>query len=92
MAANAERIHKMVSDDTIVIPGHGAVSKKSEVKEFADMLFGSLDIFTKQIKAGKTVEQMQADKPFSAYDDKSGKGFMKPEAWIAMNYAGMKKA
>ncbi len=92
MAENAHKIVKMVADDTIVIPGHGPVSKKSEVKEFADMLSGSLDIFTQQIKAGKTLEQMQADKPFAAYDEKWGKGFIKPEAWIALNYAGMKKA
>ena len=91
MAANAERILKMVEDSTIIVPGHGPVGKKSDVKEYADMLAGSLDIFTKQIKAGKTVDQMQADKPFKAYDEKWGKGFMKPESWIAMNYAGMKK-
>ena len=92
MAGNAHKIAKMVSDDTIIIPGHGAVAKKGDVTEFADMLSGCLDIFKKQLAAGKTVEQMQADKPFAQYDEKWGKGFMKPEAWIAMNYAGMKKA
>ena len=91
MAANAERILKMVDDNTIIVPGHGAVAKKADVKEFADMLAGSLDIFTKQIKAGKTLEQLQADKPCKAYDEKWGKGFMKPEAWIALNFSGMKK-
>ncbi len=92
MAANAERIYKMVDNNTIVVPGHGPVEKKADVKDFADMLSGSLDIFTKQIKDGKTLAQMQADKPFAAYDAKWGGGFMKPEAWIAMNYSGMKKA
>ena len=92
MAGNAERILKMVDDSTIIIPGHGAIAKKSDVKDFADMLSGSLDIFSKNIKAGKTLEQMQADQPFKAYDDKWGKGFIKPEAWIALNYAGMKQA
>jgi glyoxylase-like metal-dependent hydrolase (beta-lactamase superfamily II) len=92
MASNAERIYKMVGDDTIVVPGHGPVGKKSDVKDFADMLSACQDIFEKQMKAGKTVEQVQADKPFSAYDAKWGTGFMKPEAWIAMNYAGMKKS
>ncbi len=92
MAANAEHIHKAVADDTIIIPGHGPVEKRSDVKEFADMLSGSLEIFQKQIAAGKTLEQLQAEKPFAQYDAKWGGGFMKPEAWIAMNYAGMKKA
>jgi len=92
MAANAEHILKMVDNDTIIVPGHGAIAKKSDVKEFGDMLAGSLDIFNQQIKAGKTLDQLQADKPFKAYDDKWGKGFMKPEAWIALNYGGMKKS
>jgi len=92
MAENAHKIVKMVADDTIIIPGHGPVGKKGSVKEFADMLSGCLDIFKKQLAEGKTLEQMQADKPFAQYDVKWGGGFMKPQPWIAMNYAGMKKA
>jgi len=91
MAANAERILKMVDDDTIIIPGHGPVAKKSDVKDFADMLSGSLEIFTTQIKAGKTLAQIQADKPFKVYDEKWGKMMIKPDQWIALNYSGMAK-
>jgi glyoxylase-like metal-dependent hydrolase (beta-lactamase superfamily II) len=92
MAHNATSILTMVHDDTVIIPGHGPVAKKSDVQEFADMLNGSLEIFTKEIKAGKTLDQLQAEKPCKAYDDKWGRGFMKPEAWIALNYSGMKSA
>ena len=91
MTANAERILKMVDDDTIIIPGHGPVAKKSDVKDFADMLSGSLEIFTTQIKAGKTLAQIQADKPFKVYDEKWGKMMIKPDQWIALNYSGMAK-
>jgi glyoxylase-like metal-dependent hydrolase (beta-lactamase superfamily II) len=91
MAANAERILKMVDDDTIIIPGHGPIAKKGDVKEFADMLSGSLEIFTAQIKAGKSLAQIQADKPFKVYDEKWGKMMIKPDQWIALNYSGMTK-
>jgi glyoxylase-like metal-dependent hydrolase (beta-lactamase superfamily II) len=91
MAANAERILKMVDDDTIIIPGHGPVAKKSDVKEFAGMLSGSLEIFTAQIKAGKSLAQIQAEKPFKVYDEKWGKMMIKPDQWIALNYSGMTK-
>jgi glyoxylase-like metal-dependent hydrolase (beta-lactamase superfamily II) len=91
MAANAERILKMVDDNTIIIPGHGPVAQKSDVKEFADMLSGSLEIFTAQIKAGKSLAQIQADKPFKVYDEKWGKMMIKPDQWIALNYSGMTK-
>ena len=89
MAANAERILKMVDDDTIIVPGHGPVAKKTDVNEFADMLSGSLDIFTTQIKAGKTLAQLQTNKPFKAFDGKWGKMMITPDQWIAMNYSGM---
>ena len=92
MTANAERIVKMVADDTIIVPGHGPVIKKADVKEFHDMLNASLGIFQQAIAQGKTQEQLAADKPFAAYEDKWGKGMIKSEMWIALNYAGMKKA
>lgn len=92
MAGNAEKIVKMVSDDTTIVPGHGPLMKKSDVKEFHDMLQGSLDIFQRAISQGKTLEQLQADKPLAAYEDKWGKGMFKSDTWIALNYAGMKKA
>ena len=91
MAADSERILKMVDDSTIIVPGHGPVGKKSDVKEYSDMLNDCLDIFSKQIKQGKTLEQLQAAQPFKAYDEKWGKMFIKPDQWIALNYAGMTK-
>jgi len=80
-----------VDENTIIVPGHGPVAKKGDVKDYADMLSGCLDIFTKEIKAGKTLEQLQADQPFNAYDEKWGKMFIKPDQWIALNYLGMTK-
>ncbi len=89
MAANAERIGKLVDSQTRIIPGHGPVARKQDVKEYGDMLAGCLETMTKLVKGDKTVEQIQAAQPFKAYDEKWGKGFMKPEQWVAMNYAGM---
>ncbi len=91
MAANADRILKMLDNDTIIVPGHGPVAKKSDVKDFAEMLSGSLDIFTTQIKAGKTLAQLQAEKPCKVYDEKWGNMMIQPDQWIALNYAGMTK-
>ena len=81
-----------MADDTIIVPGHGPVIKKADVKEFHDMLNTSLGIFQQAIAQGKTQEQLAADKPFAAYEDKWGKGMIKSDMWIALNYTGMKKA
>ena len=89
MAGNAERIWKMVDGQTKIIPGHGPMWEKPGVREYADMLAGSLEIMTKALKEGKTLEQIQSAQPLKAYDEKWGKGMLKPEQWIALNFAGM---
>jgi glyoxylase-like metal-dependent hydrolase (beta-lactamase superfamily II) len=89
MAANAERIGTLIDAKTKVIPGHGSVMDRAGVKEFHDMLAGSLEIMQKIVKDGKTLEQAQAMRPFEKYDGKWGQGFLKSEQWLALNYAGM---
>ena len=89
MAADAETLWKSVDGSSRIIPGHGPMSDKDEFKSYADMLAASLEIMNKQLQAGKTLEQMLAARPFQAYDEKWGQGFMNAEQWIRMNYAGM---
>lgn len=91
MAANAERISKSVDDKTKVIPGHGPVGGKQDVKEFATMLAACLESMQRLIRSGKTLEQVQAAQPTKAFDAKWGAGFLKPEQFVALSYAGMKK-
>ena len=55
------------------------------------MLADCLAIMTRLMKDGKTLEQLQAAKPFAKYHEKWRKGFMKAEQWIALNYQGMSK-
>jgi len=89
MAADAESIWKSADRASRIIPGHGPMSDKEELKSYADMLAASLEIMNKQLQAGKTLEQMLAARPFQAYDEKWGKGLMNAEQWIKLNYAGM---
>ena len=92
MVANAERIYKMADTKSKIVPGHGPLMNKQDVKEYGDMLADCLGIFTKSIREGKSLEELQAAKPFTKYDDTLGKMFLKPEQWIAMNYMGMKRS
>lgn len=91
MVANAERISKAVDDKMKVIPGHGPVGGKQDVKEYATMLAACLESMQKLIQSGKTLEQVQAAQPTKVFDAKWGNGFLKPEQFVALNYTGMKK-
>jgi glyoxylase-like metal-dependent hydrolase (beta-lactamase superfamily II) len=92
MAANAERIQKAIDDKTKVIPGHGPVGTKADVKEYGEMLSACLESISSLIRAGKTLEQVQAAEPTKRFDAKWGGGNLKAPQWVAMNYAGMKQA
>lgn len=91
MAADAEKLGRMVDKSTKIIPGHGAISHKAELTEYADMLAGCHDALSKEIRAGKTLEQVQAARPCAKYDEKWAKGTFKPDTWILLNYSGMAK-
>jgi len=43
------------------------------------------------VAAGKTLAEVQAAKPTAAFDEKWGKGFLKPEQFAAIAYASLKK-
>jgi glyoxylase-like metal-dependent hydrolase (beta-lactamase superfamily II) len=79
-----------VSDDTIIIPGHGKpVSNKAELKEFRDMLAAIRDNVAKQKKAGKTRDETVAAKPTAAYDAKWGQFVIDPGFFTRLVYEGV---
>ncbi len=80
-----------IDDGTKVIPGHGPVGTKADLKRFRDMLATVRDRIRKAIQQGKTQDEVVAAKPTAEFDAVFGNGFFKPDAFVAMTYAGMKK-
>jgi glyoxylase-like metal-dependent hydrolase (beta-lactamase superfamily II) len=85
----ADQALRMIDDNTKVIPGHGALSNKRELKEFRDMLATVRDRIKQQISAGKTLDQVVASKPTAEFDAKWGKGFMKADQFVALAYVSL---
>ncbi len=79
----------MINDATKVIPGHGPLSNKAELRAFRDMMATLRDRIKKQIAEGKTLQQVVESKPSADFDAKWGKGFMKPEQFVALAYASL---
>src|SRR5262245_24759368 len=73
--------------NTKVIPGHGPIGDTQSLQAFHDMLVGTRDAVRKASKKAKTLADVQAAKPTAAWDDKWGKGFMKPDTFVQMVYA-----
>src|SRR5262249_19292988 len=68
MVGAADRMLAMADDDTQIIPGHGPMGKKADLKAFRDMLAGVRDKMKPLVAAGKTLAEVQAAKPTAAYD------------------------
>src|SRR5262249_35081021 len=84
MIGAADRMLGMVDDSPQIIPGHGPMGKKADLKAFRDMLAGVRDKMKPLVAAGKTLAEVQAAKPTAAFDEAWGKGFLKPEQFVAV--------
>ena len=89
--AAADGVLKTADDGTKIIPGHGPLANKADLKTYRDMLAAISGNIRGQIKAGKTLEQVIASKPTVTYDEVWGKGFLAPEKFVEMVYKNLKR-
>jgi glyoxylase-like metal-dependent hydrolase (beta-lactamase superfamily II) len=81
-----------IDDQTRVIPGHGPLADKAKLAQFHAMLVTIRDRIVKQIKAGKTLEQVVASKPTAEFDAQWAGSFWKPDQWVARSYADLRRS
>jgi glyoxylase-like metal-dependent hydrolase (beta-lactamase superfamily II) len=79
-------IVSMIDSDTRVVPGHGPVSNRAQLQEYAAMLTAIRDNVSRLMKEGKTLEEVVAAKPTRAYDEKWGGGFLPPDQFASLVY------
>jgi glyoxylase-like metal-dependent hydrolase (beta-lactamase superfamily II) len=85
----AEANIAMVTDKTIVIPGHGPVGSKADLVEFRDMLVAIRDNVAALKKQGKPLAETIAAKPTAQYDAKWGQFLITPAAFTGLVYMGV---
>jgi hypothetical protein len=81
----------MVTDKTVVIPGHGPVGGKTEMITYRDMLTSIHDRVAALKGEGKSLNEIVAAKPTAAYDEKWGTGFVNGEFFTKLVYKGVGK-
>ncbi len=84
VVAAADRALALATDRTKIIPGHGPLSNRAQLKEYRDMLSTVLSRVRQLIKDGRKLEEI-VDSPVTAeYDAKWGKGFIPPRKFVEM--------
>lgn len=88
MAADADLMLQAVDGKTKIIPGHGPMAARDDLRAYRDMLAGVNGRVSKLVSAGQTLDQVVAAEPTKPYDEKWGQGFLKPAAFVRILYLG----
>ena len=83
------KVAEMTGSTTRIIPGHGPLATPEDLKGYLAFLETMLERFSKLKAEGKTVDEVVAAAPAKEFDEKLGKGFMKPEQFVRITYTGL---
>lgn len=85
MIDGVEKVIAQVPADVKIIPGHGPISTLDDVRAYLTMLKGTRDAVQKEIKAGKTLDQMKQAKLLDPWKKYSGE-FITQDAFLETLY------
>ena len=85
LIANLEHVLAEMPADAKVIPGHGPLGTKDDLRNFLDMLKGTSAAVKAAKAKGKTLDQMKKEKVLAKWDS-WGNGFLKPEDFAEILY------
>jgi cyclase len=89
MAASIREALRLINDKTIVVPGHGPLSDRSGLADYAAMLEDVDAKVRAMADAGMSLEKIQKAGPTAAWDARYGHGFVPPEKFVEMVYEGI---
>jgi cyclase len=79
--AAADKVLAMVDDQTKIIPGHGPVASKADLQQYRDMVAQIVSRVEAGIKAGKTLDQIKAERPADGFGVKPD-GFITADRFV----------
>jgi cyclase len=89
MIAAVDALLEEVTDETRIIPGHGPLSNRAELRSYREMLVLVRDRVRAGIARGQSVEEVLASKPSAEFDAEWGGGFMPPDRFVRILYDGL---
>ncbi|MGC1240003.1 MAG: MBL fold metallo-hydrolase [Chryseosolibacter sp.] len=90
LIASVDKALNMMNEQSIIIPGHGELCNKDEVKKYRDRLATIRDKVASALKQGKKVEDLAGLGITNAYDAEWGKGFIKGKDFVLVVAEGLK--
>jgi glyoxylase-like metal-dependent hydrolase (beta-lactamase superfamily II) len=91
MIRGVDAVLAFVTDDMKVVPGHGPVGTKAQIRDYRQMLVDARDRIAKAIAAGMTEDQVVAAKPNADYDAKLRLNAQQAGNFVRVVYRSLKK-
>lgn len=88
MANNVADIIDRIDNDTVIIPGHGPIADKEDLKAFHTMLIGTYADVQTKIMDGMDLAEIQ-EQGLSELWQPWTKGFLDEKTWISIVYASV---
>ena len=82
--AGCDQALAIAKDSTQIIPGHGPLGNRADLKAYRDMLAAVSARVKKLVGEGRKVDEIKAANVSADYDEKWGKGFIKPDRFAEM--------
>jgi cyclase len=89
MIAAVEQVLAFVGSETRIIPGHGDLGGRDGLVDYLDMLKSARSAVAKLVRAGNSLEEIQAQKPTAGLDERWGGGFIEPDVFVRILYEGL---
>lgn len=87
---NVAMLLPMIDDDTVIIPGHGPLSDKSELQRLHRMLQSTIAMVREKRARGENLESIVAAGVAAEYRD-WGYGFTSAEDWLTMIFMSLSR-
>ena len=86
MIAGTTKMLAMIDNETKIVPGHGPLGNKADLRMFRDMLVTVRARVRKLKSSGKSLEEAVAAKPLADLDPVWGKGVLNGDAFVHVVY------
>ena len=84
-------IDAMSTEDTRIIPGHGPLSTRQDIRDSAAMLRATTAAVEALVREGRTLEEVLAARPLEAWNAEWGNGFMTEERFTTILFMDRSK-
>lgn len=86
LISNTSMALELIDDETKIIPGHGAISSKSDLKDFTEILITLRERIKNARSSGKSLEETQKMGLSKEWDDTHGQGFINADRIVEFIY------